>query len=200
MLGVKILYGPVSVYRELTESLQLAVNPAGLFLVAFIEAIFFPVPPDTILLPLVLFEPRLALFYAGLATLGSVLGAIMGYVLGLLGGQSFLRRWVRGETYHRMQELFTRYQVWAVGIAGFTPVPYKIVAISAGCFQLNFRLFVLVSIISRGARFSLEAAFAALYGEPVLQFIQDYFELITILVAAVCLAAYALGRRWRQSR
>ncbi len=190
--------GPVSIYRGLTESLLLAVNPASLFVVAFIEAIFFPVPPDTILLPLVLFQPRLALFYAGLATSGSVLGAMIGYALGSFGGKSFLRRWVGEETYGRLQELFSRYQVWAVAIAGFTPIPYKVSAIGAGCFQLDFRLFVLVSIISRGARFALEAAFVALFGEPVLQFIQSYFELITVLVAAVFLVAYGLHRRWRK--
>ena len=147
--------GPVSIYRGLTESLLLAVNPASLFVVAFIEAIFFPVPPDTILLPLVLFQPRLALFYAGLATSGSVLGAMIGYALGSFGGKSFLRRWVGEETYGRLQELFSRYQVWAVAIAGFTPIPYKVAAIGAGCFQLDFRLFVLVSIISRGSEVRL---------------------------------------------
>jgi membrane protein YqaA with SNARE-associated domain len=199
-VGVKVLAGPVSIYRGLTESLLLAVNPASLFLVAFIEAVFFPVPPDTILLPLVLFQPRLAIVYAGIATMGSVLGAIAGYVLGLFGGKSFLRRWVGENTYGRLQELFSRHQVWAVAVAGFTPIPYKVAAIGAGCFQLDFRLFVLVSAISRGARFALEAAFVALYGEPVLQFIQDYFEPITILVAVLCLVVYGLGRRRRKSR
>ncbi|MGI6037100.1 MAG: YqaA family protein [Limnochordia bacterium] len=181
----------------LVDSLLLAVNPVSLFVVAFIESIFFPVPPDTLLLPLVLLRPQGAGLWALICTGGSVTGAMIGYGIGRWGGQPLLKRYVRRELVEQVYRLFKKYQVWAIGIAGFTPIPYKVFTIGAGAFDMNFRLFVLVSLISRGLRFFLASFFVALYGEPMLQLMVDYFELFTVALAVVAIFFYLILRRVR---
>ena len=176
------------------DSLLLAVNPISLFFVAFIESIFFPIPPDTILLPLALMNPPRAIYYASICTVGSVLGAIVGYRIGVWGGQPLLKKYISQARFRRIGELFQKYEVWAIGIAGFTPIPYKVFTIGAGCFKIDFPLFVLVSLISRGLRFFLASFLVALYGAPVLDFMGEYFELLTIGIVLIIVGIYFLGK------
>lgn len=177
---------------ESAKSLVYIVTPLNLFVVSFIEAVFFPIPPDVVLIPLVLMRPEGGLLYATVATIGSVLGACVGYFLGLKGGQPILRRFASVERLDQVKRLLDRYDVWAIAIAGFTPVPYKVFAVAAGVFDLSLHRFLIVSLLSRGARFGLIAGTLMLYGAQMADFISQHFEWLTIgFMAALLLGAWA---------
>jgi len=142
----------------------------GLFLYAFIEASVFPLPVETLLIPLMLVDTSKALWFAMIATIGSVIGAIFGYYLGYIGKMVFLERFFSEGKIAKIHKLYNKYEGWAVFIAGFTPVPFKLVTISGGAFYIDFKRFVLFSTLSRGSRFFLEAVFVIFYGQRVLEF------------------------------
>lgn len=171
-----------------------SVTPVNLVVLSFFEAIFFPVPPDTLLIPLVLMRPAAGLWYAVLASSASVLGAMVGYWIGLKGGKPFLRRFVDDKKFDQVEALFQRYEVWAIAIAGFTPIPYKVFALSAGLFDVRLGRFVLVSIVSRFARFGLEAALLMAYGEAMAEFIQAQFGWLTLVLMVAVVVMYAVYR------
>src|SRR5690606_27734878 len=120
------------------------LHPASLFWLSFVESIFFPIPPDVVLLPLSALRPDGAPLYGLLATVGSVSGAAIGYAFGLWGGRPLLQRFVSGERIHQVETLFQRYDGWAIGIAGFTPIPYKVFTLAAGVFRLSIPRFLIV--------------------------------------------------------
>lgn len=172
----------------------------GLFVDAFVESSFFPIPPDLILIPLVLAHPAGALGYAAVCTFGSVLGAYFGYWLGRRFGRPLLRRFASEAQIDRIDGLFARYGGWAVGIAGFTPIPYKVFTIAAGLFRQGLWTFTAASVLSRGARFYLEAVLIRLYGAPIVDFIGRYFEWLTVGLTLLVLAAAWGWRRLRARR
>ena len=135
------------------ESL-LEYGPLGLFLVAFFESTVFPIPPDVLLLPLCLMNPRLSWWYAFLTTAASTLGAFLGYAVGRKAGRPVVERFFASEMVEKVQFLFGQYGGWAVGIAAFTPVPYKVFTIGAGVFRVPFMTFTVASVIGRASRFS----------------------------------------------
>ncbi|MAG59400.1 cytochrome B [Candidatus Woesebacteria bacterium] len=151
-----------------------------LFLVAFIEASFFPIPPDTLLIPLSIANPTKALFYALIATLASTTGGIFGYWLGLKGGRPVLNRFVNAEKMKVVKHYYNRYDIWAIGLAAFTPVPYKVFTISAGVFGIDFKRFLLASLIGRGARFFLVGTLIFIFGTAIQKFLDQYLELVVI--------------------
>src|SRR5690625_3963297 len=108
---------------EAAKSLVHIITPLNLMIVSFIEAIFFPIPPDVVLIPLVLMRPEGGLIYASLAAVASVAGAMVGYFIGHKGGKPILRRFASNNNIMKAQELLERYDTWAIAIAGFTPVP-----------------------------------------------------------------------------
>src|SRR5690625_2339795 len=122
---------------------------------SFIEAIFLPIPPDVMLIPMVLLEPENALRFALLTTAASVAGASVGYTVGLRGGRPLLQRFAKGPTVKQVESLFQRHEFWAIVIAGFLPLPYKLFALSAGVFNLDLKRFLAASLLGRGARFTL---------------------------------------------
>lgn len=178
-----------------TKQWLLALHPGSLFLLAFVEAIFFPVPPDLVLIPLARLRPPMAPLFGILATLGSVAGASVGYLIGLRGGRPVLNRFVSADRIGQIEKMFQRYDVWATGMAGFTPLPYKVFALSAGVFYLNFPRFIIASLVSRGARFMLEAILIMHYGEGVEGFLARHFGWFTLAVAGVVIVAFALIQR-----
>jgi undecaprenyl-diphosphatase len=173
-----------------SESIFLPLGAAGLFVVAFIESSFFPVPPDIILIPLVLLNPKMGFLYATFCTLGSVLGALFGYWIGIKGGRPLLLHMTKISKVERAEKVFSRYGALAVAMAGFTPIPYKLFTITAGVLQFNLIKFLLASFISRGARFYLEAFFLILWGEQILAFIHNWFGILTLSVALILIAGY----------
>ncbi|MHC1565288.1 MAG: YqaA family protein [Candidatus Syntropharchaeales archaeon] len=173
---------------------------AGLFLLAFIESSFFPVPPDMLLIGLALLAPADAILYGVIATVGSVMGGIFGYWIGFKVGEPVLERFVKKEHIENVHDYFNRYEAWAVGIAGLTPIPYKVFTIAAGIFYLNPGRFIIASLIGRGLRFMTEGVVLYLYGEQIVDFLKLYFGWITILVTIIAIlivvAYYRLRGDW----
>jgi len=169
--------------------LRWAETPYGapaLFLLAFAESSFFPIPPDVLLLALCISVPARSFKYALIASIGSVLGGVAGYGIGvwLWGALSgYFYRYVPGfteQTFDYVQQLFATYDFWTVFTAGFTPIPYKVITIGAGVFEINFAIFLLASAIGRSLRFFLVAGLIYKYGPTMRDFIEKYFNVLTL--------------------
>ncbi|MCK4738827.1 MAG: DedA family protein [Deltaproteobacteria bacterium] len=168
--------------------LSLAYTPHGsaaLFVIAFIESSFFPIPPDVLLLALAISLPAKAFRFALLASLGSVLGGIFGYGIGYFFmdavGLRIVELYGLKGNFEYIQNLYKEYDAVAVVIAGFTPIPYKVFTIAAGAFKIDFGVFVVASAISRSLRFFILAGLIYYYGKPIKAFIDKYFSLLTIV-------------------
>jgi membrane protein YqaA with SNARE-associated domain len=152
-----------------------------------------------LLIPLALAKTSWALLFAAVATAGSLAGGILGYLIGDKGGRPLLQRFFQPEKVALVQGYYRRYDVWAVGIAGFTPIPYKLFSISAGAFRLDLKRFVLASILGRGGRFFLVGLAILIFGESVKAFLDEYFDLavvaFTILFIGGFYAINLLARR-----
>ena len=160
-------------------------GPWALAILAFAESSFFPIPPDPLLMALCLGAIGRSFRFAAITLVGSVLGGILGYFLGagawhILG--DFFFAYVPGvtpEAFDGVQDLYIRYDFWAVFLAGLTPIPYKVFTLSAGVFAINFPVFVLASVLSRGLRFFVVAGLIYKFGPPISRFIDRYFNLLT---------------------
>ena len=168
--------------------LHWAETPYGLPALALLtvaESSFFPIPPDPLLMALCLGAASRSLRFAAVATVASVVGGIIGYGIGSLmwlGVSDFFFAYVPGvtpEAFAGVQDLYVRFDFWAVFFAGLTPVPYKVFTISAGVFSINFPIFVLASVLSRGLRFFLVAGLIYKFGPSISSFIDRYFTLLT---------------------
>ncbi|PIE68861.1 MAG: cytochrome B [Deltaproteobacteria bacterium] len=174
-------------------------TPAGtwaLFFIAVAESSFFPIPPDVFLIALCVAAPKRSFFFALICAAGSVLGGAIGYGLGLgfmeTIGMRILDWYGLHDKYTVVQDLYQRYDAWAVGAAGFTPLPYKLFTISAGAFHVNFLTFMGVSILSRSARFFLVAGLIYLFGAPIQQFINRYFNILTVVFLALLIGGFVV--------
>ncbi|MGB3635293.1 MAG: YqaA family protein [Rubrobacteraceae bacterium] len=154
--------------------------PLALFILTFWESSFFPVPTDPLLIAMAVAAPENALIFAGICTIASVMGAALGYFIGKKGGRPIVERLFNEKKVHAAEKLYQRYDVWAVGAAAFTPIPYKVFTITAGIAQLRFLPFMLVSIVGRGARFFLLGMLVYFFGPQIQNVIDQYFELLTI--------------------
>jgi membrane protein YqaA with SNARE-associated domain len=168
--------------------------PAWLFLLAMAEASVFPLPPDALLIPMALATPRRALFFALLATLGSVLGGAIGYGIGYALfaklAQPIIHLYHYDAAFAAFQQKFAEYGAAIILIKGLTPIPYKIVTIAAGAAKFNFWAFMGLSLITRGARFFLEAVLLRFFGEPARDFIEHRLGLVTGLFAVLLVAGF----------
>jgi len=177
---------------------KFADHPNGswvLFGIAFAESSFFPLPPDALLIPLCLANPEKAFWFAGICSVGSVLGGIFGYGIGFWGGRPLLKRFFNAEKVARVQAYYDRYNAWATAIAGLTPIPYKIFTISGGAFGVGFRVFVLASILSRSIRFFAVAGLIYWLGDTARDFIEKYFGVLSIaFVVVLVLGFWLVGR------
>lgn len=176
-----------------------AETPYGLwvlFLLAFAESSFFPVPPDVLLIALAVSIPAKALRYALVCSVGSVLGGMFGYLIGYqfmeFIGFGILNFYGLTDKYESMAELYNRYNAWVIGIAGFTPIPYKVFTISAGAFKINFSVFLLASVVSRSARFFLVAGLIYMFGEQIRTFIERYFNILAVIFVLLLVAGFIL--------
>lgn len=173
-------------------------GPVALLLLALAESSFFPIPPDPLLIALCLGASRKSLRFASLALLGSVVGGMVGYAIGagawqMVGGWFFAYvPGVNPESFARVQALYERWDFWAVFFAGLTPIPYKVFTLSAGVFSINFGVFVVASVLSRGLRFFAIAALIFRFGTPIARFIDRYFDLLAWAFAVLLVAGFAL--------
>ncbi len=159
--------------------------PWFLCIISFAESSFFPIPPDIILIPMVLAKKTKAFFFALLCTLSSVTGGILGYLFGLLLfnsiGVLLINFYHLDGAVNEFRNYYNSYGPWILVIAGFTPFPFKVITITSGLFQLNIIVFIFFSLISRGARFYLVSGLLYFYGENIKNFIDKYFNFLTIL-------------------
>jgi membrane protein YqaA with SNARE-associated domain len=187
--------------------LHWAETPYGapaLFLLAFAESSFFPIPPDVLLIALAVSVRSKAFKFATICSLGSVFGGLFGYFIGY-------QLWYSGDTYSPFAMLFFDYipgftdemflkvksmyeenAFFVVFSAGFTPIPYKLITITAGVTEINIPLFIIASTISRALRFFLVSAIIYKFGEPITKWIDRYFNKLAILFTILLIGGFAV--------
>ncbi len=169
---------------------------AGLWLslISFAESSFFPIPPDVLLVPMILARPDRAWRLAFVCTTASVAGGALGYLIGYalfdVLAQPILRFYHYEGVFAAFQAKYAEWGLWVILIKGLTPIPYKIVTIASGAAQFNFLLFMLASIVTRGTRFFVVAALLRRYGEPVRDFIDRRLTLVTSAAAATIVGGF----------
>jgi membrane protein YqaA with SNARE-associated domain len=170
--------------------------PWALAGVSFIESSVFPIPPDVMLIPMVLAERRKAWLFAGIATAASVFGGIFGYLIGYFlfetVGQPILNFYGYGAAFEDFAQRYNEYGAWIVFIAGVTPFPYKVITIASGVTQLNFFVFMLASIAARGLRFFIVAGLLYWFGPPIRSFIDKYFGILSIVFVVLLIGGFVL--------
>lgn len=193
------------IHRRLYDwVLHWALTPhslVALFVLAFTESSFFPVPPDVLMIALVLGSTRRWALFAALCTFGSVLGGLAGYGIGMFlmdtVGMKVIDFYHAQSYYENVMRWYQRYDYWIVFAAAFTPIPYKVFTIASGAFRMNVLGFALVSVIGRGARFFLVAGLLRLFGERMRRFIDRYFDLLALAFVVLLVAGFAAVRLLR---
>ncbi|MBG93759.1 MAG: hypothetical protein CL793_00570 [Chloroflexi bacterium] len=182
-------------------------SPWAVFALAinsFTESIFNPIPSDPLILGMAAINPGSVFWLALVATVASVAGAVVGWMGGIFFGRRVLLKIVSAEKSYQVENLFGRYGIWVVLIAAFTPIPYKVFAITAGMLRFDLRSFIVVSLIGRGARFFLLAGVLYYLGNSgLLDRMAANFTLLTVAIVALGVAAVgvlvlakkALGKR-----
>ncbi len=166
----------------------------SLFLIAVAEASFFPIPPDVLLIALSIALPKWAFWYAGICSIGSVLGGCLGYLIGYelfeVVGKPIINFYGLWDEFNYVSAQYNKNAFLAVAVAGFTPIPYKLFTIAAGVCKINPITFVMASALSRSSRFFIEAVLIFFFGERVRVFIEKYFGLLTIGVVVLVILGY----------
>ena len=177
--------------------LNLAEKPhalLALFVIAFVESSVFPIPPDVLLIAMVIANKKNWLKCLSVCLTGSVLGGAFGYFIGFSFWQAvgpwFLEHVFSEAIFHKVQELYTQHDFWIVFTAGFTPIPYKVFTITAGVAEINVFTFMLASLFGRGGRFFLVALLLHHYGPPIKAFIEKYFGYVTIAFTVLVIAGF----------
>jgi len=173
--------------------------PLALGLVAFAESSFFPIPPDALLVPMSVAKPRQAWVFALICTIGSVLGAMLGYAIGALlyetVGQWLIHLYGYGSRVEELRALYGQWGWAVILIKGLTPIPFKIVTITSGLLGYNIPLFVVLCLLTRGARFFIEALLLTFYGEPIKRILDQYFGLFLILLLVAVVGGFWIATR-----
>ena len=179
--------------------LHWAETPYGtwaLFLLAFCESSFFPIPPDVLLIALAVSIPKKSFKYALVCTAGSLIGGCLGYLIGwqfmISVGEKIIQFYGLTHKMQYIKDLYMQYDAWAIGIAGFTPIPYKVFTISAGAFNINFTVFVIASAVSRAARFFLVGWLVYIFGPKIKTFIDKYFNMLAIAFVVLLVAGFVI--------
>lgn len=181
--------------EQFVELLQ-SYGVFGLFVVSFCESVFSPILPDIMLIPMGLAVPELAIYYAMVATGGSIMGGFVGYAIGQRFGPPIVRKCVSPEYIAKIRALMDRYGGWAIWIAAMAPIPYKFVSISAGAFRISKTVFFVASLFGRAKRFLLEGILIYYYGPQAVTLMQEYTdESIVILVSLIIIAIVGLQFR-----
>ena len=183
------------------RTLRLAAGPNALWAllaVSFVESSFFPIPPDILLIPMILARPRQAWRLAALCTLASVAGGLLGYAIGYFLfdaiGRPILEFYHAMDRYDALRAAFQQWGVWIIILKGMTPIPYKLITIASGVAQFPLGLFVAASIVSRSLRFFLIAALLWWFGDSVRDFIERRLMLVTSLFAVALVGGFVALR------
>lgn len=160
-------------------------SSAALFVLAFAESSFFPIPPDILQIALSVSKPKKSFFYALISSIGSVLGGILGYFIGLFLfssiGSFIINNLGYQSQFQAVGDLYSSYAFLAILVSAFTPIPYKVFTIAAGFWQVGLLPLITASIIGRSARFFIVAALIYFFGPKIKDFIDKYFNLLTIV-------------------
>ena len=177
----------------------LAVHPQAIWwlaLVSFAESSIFPIPPDVMIVPMVLSDRGAAFRIAVVCTISSVLGGLAGYAIGYFFYDTIGARIVEFYGYagkfEEFRGTYAEYGSWIVAMAGLTPFPYKVITIASGVFSLDLIVFVVASLLSRGGRFGIEAALLWKFGEPIREFIEKRLEILSIVFVVLLFGGFAL--------
>jgi membrane protein YqaA with SNARE-associated domain len=185
-----------ALYDKATALAARPSAPAWLFGIAVAEACVFPLPPDALLLPMALGQPRRAWAFAAISTLGSVLGGMIGYLIGYYLfdklAQPIIHLYHYDQAFATFQAGFAKYGAAIILIKGLLPIPYKIVTIAAGAAKFSFWMFVGLSFVTRGARFFLEAGLLRYFGEPARVFIEKRLGLVAASAGVLIVVGFLL--------
>ena len=180
-------------------TLSLAKSPHAMWalaIVAFMESSFFPIPPDVLMIPMIIARPSRAFVIAAVATVASVLGGLFGYYIGYAMyesvGRPVLEFYGKDAGFAEFALWYNQYGAWAVLIAGVTPFPFKVITIASGVTQLSFPVFVISAIIARALRFFLVAALLWKFGAPIRDFIERRLGLVFIVFCVLLFGGFAL--------
>ena len=180
-------------------TISLAEHPRALWalaIVAFVESSVFPIPPDLLMIPMIIATPRRAFLIAGVAMAASVLGGMLGYYIGWglfeSVGRPVLEFYGKTDAFESFARRYNEYGPWAVLIAGVTPFPYKVITILSGSTGLSLPIFIISSIIARGLRFFVIAALLWKFGSPIRDFIERRLGLMFTLFVILLLGGFYL--------
>ena len=167
-------------------------------IVSFVESSFFPIPPDVMLIPMAIARPDKAWFYATVCTVTSVAGGLLGYLIGSLlydsVGLWLISLYGYGDKVEAFRAAYAQWGGLIIVLKGMTPIPYKIVTIASGFAGYDFFMFVLLSIITRGLRFFIEAELLRIYGEPIRDFVEKRLTLVTTGFLAVVVGGFIIAK------
>ena len=179
-------------------TIRMAEHPNALWvlaLVAFVESSFFPIPPDVIMVPMILAQPRRAWLIAGVALAASVLGGLLGYAIGALAfetiGEPILASLGKADSMAEFSTRFNDIGFWAVLTAGVTPFPYKVITIMSGWTGMPLATFIMTSILARALRFFVVAALLRTFGAPIRDFIERRLGLMFTLFVVILVSGFA---------
>jgi membrane protein YqaA with SNARE-associated domain len=182
-------------------TLSLAHSPYALWAlaaVAFIESSVFPIPPDLLMIPMIIAAPRRAFVIAGVATMASVLGGLLGYGIGMFAfdslGQPILQALGKAHSMEKFSTRFNDMGFWAVLVAGITPFPYKVITIMSGWTAMPLGTFIATSILARALRFFIIAALLWKFGAPIRTFIENRLGLVFTVCCLVLVGGFVLVR------
>jgi len=166
--------------------------------VSFIESSFFPIPPDILLIPMVLASPSRAFRYAFVCTVASVLGGYLGYAIGYFAfdavGERVLAFYHAMDKYQALKASFAEWGAWIIVLKGMTPIPYKLITIASGALKFDLVAFTIASLVSRSLRFFLVAALLWRFGEPIRAFIEKRLMLVTTVFALALVGGFVVVR------
>lgn len=194
----KIIKWPTNQFRRLYNW---TINWAGskkapwaLFFLSFAESSFFPIPPDVLLIPMTAAKRDKWLKIASVCTIGSVAGAVLGYVIGYLfyetAGKPIVDFYSLHEQMNKIGELYKTNAFWTIFTAAFTPIPYKVITIGAGLFKLNIAVLLVASLFGRASRFFLVAGLIRLFGKAITEKIEKYFDIFSLLFMALLVGGF----------
>jgi membrane protein YqaA with SNARE-associated domain len=170
----------------------------ALFIIAFIESSFFPIPPDVLMIPMIIAMPTRAFYIAAVATVGSVLGGLFGYYIGFALfetiGQPIFDFYGKAEYVEEFKQSYNEIGVWAVLAAGVTPFPFKVITIMSGATQLNLFAFVASAIVARALRFFIVATLLWKFGPPIRDFIEKRLGLVFTVFCVLLIGGFFLVR------
>ena len=166
--------------------------------VAFAESSFFPIPPDAMLVPMVLARPDRAWFLAGVCTAASVIGGFFGYAIGFFLyetlGRFLIDLYGYQNKFEAFRDAYNHWGVWIILIKGMTPIPYKLVTIASGVARFDLAVFAVASLATRGARFYLVAVLLRRFGAPIRDFVERYLTLVTTGLVLIIIGGFVLAR------